>query len=59
MNIDGLGNDRKAEPVTVELLKKRSHAYKENPSIHVYIEEVLNQQKELYGYVSNEVKMKN
>lgn len=58
MNIEGTESSRKSDMVTIELLKQRSLAYRENPSIELYIEEVLEEQKEHYGYVSNQVKLK-
>jgi hypothetical protein len=41
MNIEGAENSKKSELVTIELLKQRSLAYRESPSIELYIEEVL------------------
>ena len=58
MNIEGLTKERKSESVTIESLKRRLKAYRESPSIYLYIDEVLDEQKKNYGYVSKEVKLK-
>jgi hypothetical protein len=41
MKIEGTGNNKKSELVTIELLKQRSKAFRESPSIDLFIGEVL------------------
>lgn len=52
MDIDGKVQGRKSEPITLQLMQNQSQQFKGTPGIDVYINAVLEQQQDTYGYVS-------